>query len=160
MTFPRIDQPGYVPVPDAEKRITGRVLTPEMAERLDHIGQNYMTRYMEQCWIENDAEGFTGWRWDKHGGVRRVAAVANRYGTIIVLGTRHYSNLMCVSLDAIAEPEILIKWAGEENYEQGFVDQYGTFLDRKEAWLLAEANNQIVYRDRLPVGTLYSEHLW
>lgn len=160
MTFPRIDQPGYVPGEDDEKHIVGGVLTPELSERLHRIGDCYLNRYMDQCWIENDADGFTGWRWDKYNATRMIAGVANRYGSIIVMGTRHYSNLMCVGLDALVEPRVLIEWAGEENYEQGFVDQYGTFLDRKEAWLLAESTGQIRYRTGLPTGTLYSEHLW
>ena len=161
MTYPNPNIPGYVTDPDAGPPVIyEKVLTPEMSKRFDLISKNFLDRYMDQCWIENDAEGFTGWRWDKFKTVRRVAGVANRYGGIIVMGTRHYSNSMNQALDALGGSEVLIQWAGEDNYEQGFVDQYGTFLDRKEAWILAESNNQIVYRDHLPRGTLFSEHLW
>lgn len=160
MAYPNPNVPGFVPDDDAEYAITDRELTPEIRAHLDRIANNYLTRYMRQCWIENDADGFTGWRWDKYNVHRRIAGVANRYGGIIVMGTRHLSNLMVVGLDALISNKQLIEWAGEDNHEQGFVDQYGTFLDREEAWILADASDQIKYRKDLPAGTLYSEHLW
>lgn len=161
MTYPDPNIRGYDTDEDrGPSLVYEKVLTPEMAQRFDLLAKNFLDRYMSQCWIENDADGFTGWRWDKFKVVRRIAAVANRYGGIIVLGTRHYSNSMRQALDALGGNEVLTQWAGEENCEQGFVDQYGTFLDRTEAWILAEAGNQIVYRDDLPTGTLFSEHLW
>lgn len=161
MAYPDPNKPGYVYShrgKDTYPLVRLPEVTPELNERFSMIAQNYLDRYMEQCWIDED--GFKGWRWDKFNVTRCVAGVANRYGGIIVMGTRHYSNLMQMALDALGGPEVLIAWAGEENYEQGFVDQYGTFLDRKEAWLLAESTGQIRYRDKLPDGTLYSEHLW
>lgn len=161
MAYPDPNKPGYVYTHNGTDDIPLIRLpdvTTEMDERFSKIAQNYLDRYMEQCWID-DGE-FKGWRWDKYGAKRMIAGVANRYGGIIVMGTRHYSNLMRMALDALGGSEVLIKWAGEENYDQGFVDQYGTFLDRKEAWVLAESTGQIRYRDGLPTGTLYSEHLW
>lgn len=161
MTYPNLKEPGFKADNQAATAlIYERVLTKEMSDRFDLIAGNFLKRYMAQCWIENDAEGFTGWRWDKYNHPRVIAGVANRYGGIIVMGTRHYSNSMRMALDALAGNEVLTQWAGDENCEQGFVDQFGTFLDRKEAWVLAEASGQIRHRDGLPTGTLYSEHLW
>ncbi len=159
MTFPNILEPGFLTDPQADPSlISGLELTPEIAEKFDLIAKNYMERWMEQCWID-DGE-FKGWRWEKYNVQRRVAGVANRYGGIIVMGVRHYSNMMRVALDALGGNDLLLQWCGEENYEQGFVDQYGTFLDRKEAWILAEAAGQIRFTKNLPTGELYSEHLW
>ena len=43
--------------------------------------------------------------------------------------------------------------------EQGFVDQYGRFYTREEAWVIAEKNGQIKNHVSTP-GTLYSECLY
>lgn len=51
---------------------------------------------------------------------------------------------------------------------QGFVDQFGNFLTREEAWIIAEKNDQIKYRvggdqvikDGKTVGRLFSENLY
>jgi len=42
---------------------------------------------------------------------------------------------------------------------QGFVTSEGRFVDRKEAWIIAEKSNQIV-RQSGGKGTLYSEDLY
>lgn len=43
--------------------------------------------------------------------------------------------------------------------EQGFIDQFGDFMDRKEAWNVALEQNQI--REEVSThGTLYSENLY
>jgi len=157
MTFPNIAEPGYLS-DDSYNPHIAQVLTPEIAAKLDTIGKNYLERYMDQNWIDDGK--VKGWRWEIYNNPRVVAGVANRYGSIIVMGVRHYSNNMRVALDTLGGADLLIEWAGEENYEQGFVDQYGTFLDREEAWVLAEAAGQIRRRKNLPTGTLYSEHLW
>ena len=47
--------------------------------------------------------------------------------------------------------------------KQGFIDQYGVFMTRQEAWKVAEAADQINYRcggDDKYGGTLYSENLY
>lgn len=47
--------------------------------------------------------------------------------------------------------------------EQGFIDQWGIFLNRQEAWKVAKAAGQILYRcggDDSDGGTLYSENLY
>lgn len=50
-----------------------------------------------------------------------------------------------------------------EDCMQGFIDQFGTFYNRTEAWPIAEANGQILRRvggDTANGGTLYSENLY
>lgn len=44
--------------------------------------------------------------------------------------------------------------------EQGFIDQFGEFMTRKEAWTVAEAAGQIKYPKDYCKGTLYSEDLY
>jgi hypothetical protein len=43
--------------------------------------------------------------------------------------------------------------------EQGFIDQFGRFMSREDAWIAAEKGDQII-RDVAPAGTLYSENLY
>lgn len=47
--------------------------------------------------------------------------------------------------------------------EQGFVDNFGEFFTRQEAWKIAGEADQILYRvggDDYKGGTLYSENLY
>lgn len=51
----------------------------------------------------------------------------------------------------------------EITHTQGFIDQYGVFMTRTEAWQVALAAGQIRYRcggDTANGGTLYSENLY
>jgi len=43
---------------------------------------------------------------------------------------------------------------------QGFIDQWCVFMDRQEAWKVAEAAGQIKYGRDYSKGTLYSEDLY
>lgn len=49
------------------------------------------------------------------------------------------------------------------HWVQGFIDQYGKFMDRREAFIVAEKAGQIIKRvggDKVDGGTLYSENLY
>ena len=87
---------------------------------------------------------------------QRVVCAANRFpcGTI-VLGARHYDMLMHKTIEALG--------IGRAIAEQGFVDQWGDYLTRQQAWRVAQVAGQI--RKTLPSndskgGTLYSENLY
>lgn len=134
-------------------------ITQEALARCAAIGKQFTERYMNQCWIEQDGEGFTGWRWDKYNVELYIVSAANRYKDIIVMGPRHYSNAMQTAIEAYGGIKLLKAYAGEE-YEQGFVDQYGTFYNRKEALELAKLRGQIRYPDRGPDHELISEMLY
>lgn len=47
-----------------------------------------------------------------------------------------------------------------QHYEQGFIDQFGNFLTRKEAWVIAEQQNQLYRKDGTEHGILYSENIY
>lgn len=82
-----------------------------------------------------------------------IVCAANKHretGTIFC-GARHFDGLMRAQIKA-AE----YKFTG---YDQGFIDQWGRFYDRKEAWKVAKKNNQIK-RISGTEGTLYSEDLY
>lgn len=79
---------------------------------------------------------------------------------LIICGVRHYDKIMTGVLSNLGEEFHECRW------EQGFVDAYGVFHNRKDAWKIAEWHWQI---DRL-VGDqswedestheLYSENLY
>lgn len=87
----------------------------------------------------------------------RIVTAANQHedGTII-LGIRHWDSHMHKQVKAMP------KHADREDYWiQGFVDQFGTFYTRKEAFILAAKNSQIIRMCGNENGTeLYSEHLY
>ena len=89
---------------------------------------------------------------------QRIVCAANRHveSGRIVLGLRHYDSFMHAQI-----ADITPEWKGK--VEQGFVDQFGKFLTRKEAWVVASTQNQIVRRvggDTKDGGTLWSENLY
>ena len=77
------------------------------------------------------------------------AANRNPANGKLLLGARHFDPLM----HATAGPNAKLYT------EQGFIDQGGTFMDRREAWKVAEAANQIIRRFGCD-GVLYSENLY
>lgn len=89
---------------------------------------------------------------------RRVVCAAIRAadGTLL-LGIRHYSTDMHNQLSVRADRE---KFKCRHGDDQGFVDQFGVYLTRKEAWIVAEAAGQIVRRCGGDGEELFSENLY
>ncbi len=96
---------------------------------------------------------------------RVVCAAALMNDGLIVTGVRHYSPDMRATLRRLygnglrAFGRWWIKPYHLRVKEQGFVDQYGIFLSRKEAWVIADREGQMRHRASLP-GTLFSENLY
>ena len=88
--------------------------------------------------------------------VRRVVCAANRrHDGALVCSARHNDPLMHLQKARMGG-----KWLPED---QGFIDQWGIFMSRQEAWHVAEAAGQIIRRvggDDTHGGTLYSENLY
>lgn len=72
----------------------------------------------------------------------------------IITGIRHFSPEMRETMKRIYGEGYHLKVK-----KQGFVDQFGKFLSRKEAWKVAKKEGQII-REVAPPGTLYSENLY
>lgn len=72
----------------------------------------------------------------------------------VIVGVRHYSPEMRKTLE---------KAYGEKYHtrvkEQGFVDQRGLFINRQDAWIIAQLAGQI-RRKCSTDGTLFSENLY
>lgn len=83
-----------------------------------------------------------------------VCAAMRMDDGLIVPGIRHLSPEM---------RQVLFRIYGKGYHlrveEEGFVDQFGTFLSREDAWNIAAENNQIRWQVSTP-GTLYSENLY
>jgi len=82
----------------------------------------------------------------------RIVCAANRKDGRIITGARHYDKVMREQMIA---SEGLEWW---RSCEQGFINQFGEFLTREEAWVIANANGQIM-RESTIQGTLFSECL-
>ena len=79
--------------------------------------------------------------------VRVVVCAANLYrfetgSSLLICGPRHYDMTMHDTIAAL-DDEI---WTLPKKCTQGFVDQWGMFMDRKEALLVATAAGQINVR--------------
>jgi hypothetical protein len=94
--------------------------------------------------------------------IRRVVCAAIRaWDGSVLVGLRRDSPDMHAQIDA--------RWDGDKfrqrlDENQGFVDQYGVFMTREEAYRVAEAAGQIAYPEPCGQGLdgpkLYSEGLY
>ena len=88
------------------------------------------------------------------------AACINQDSGLIICGARHWDSVMSKVLKTLrAEGSTLRSY----DFEQGFIDQWGTFLTRKEAMVIAKAAGQDIDIERGCGGsttTLYSEGLY
>ncbi len=109
--------------------------------------------------------------WTELEGTQRVvvcAANLSKSTGEIVCGARHYDARMREQMGSgtkwrnllhkvLGCPRIPSKWLGSK---QGFIDQFGVWMDRQEAWTVAESAGQIKYGRDYSKGTLYSEDLY
>jgi len=95
-----------------------------------------------------------------------VVCAACMYEGIIVTGARHWDKVMRTQYDMSTRAAFWDQWncvpaMGE--YAQGFINQFGDFLTRKEAMQVVLANTQSLRtpREKLdPNGILFSEDLY
>ncbi len=94
--------------------------------------------------------------------IRMVVCAANRYGPMMVLGPRHFDPTMHAHIALhkalMKHPEMSRnRWSISE---QGFIDQWGIFMTREEAWVVALAAGQVRYGPHLSGGRLDSSDLY
>lgn len=87
---------------------------------------------------------------------QRVVCAALRHKETgrIVAGARHYDDIMRAQ---IAATEGYKSWLAAD---QGFIDQFGVYLSREEAHVIATAQEQIRRRCGGDAKRLYSENLY
>lgn len=88
---------------------------------------------------------------------RIVCAAVRLKDGLVVCGARHFDSRMRDALCRISTHDMDGTLTGAK---QGFIDQYGSFLTREEAWTVAHTNGQIIRDHERCIGTLYSEHLY
>lgn len=69
--------------------------------------------------------------------LQRVVCAACRKGGVLLIGPRHFDTVMRAQLDAMGRTNL-------PGAEQGFIDQWGNFLTRREAWNVARRHGQIM----------------
>ncbi len=89
---------------------------------------------------------------------RRIvcAAVRASNGDVLV-GIRHYSEDMHRQIHWRIDGNRFKYRLGDD---QGFVDTWGEYLTRREAYVVAQASGQIIRPDACRNGELYSEGLF
>lgn len=95
-----------------------------------------------------------------------IVCAALRYpdGTIVI-GPRHFDSTMQAQMHRLTVETTYVdyRYGIASRPEQGFIDQNGDFLDRRNAWIEAEKCEQIRKRvggDTINGGTLFSENLY
>jgi hypothetical protein len=84
---------------------------------------------------------------------QRVVCAALRHEEgAIICGPRHFDPTMMAQGSA--------QGGDWRRAEQGFVDQFGKFLTREEARVIAEREGQVLRRFPCPNHMLFSEHLY
>lgn len=84
---------------------------------------------------------------------KRVVCAAICKDDHIITGARHYDKVMRQQIEQYPKDF----W--KAGVRQGFIDQFGNFMDRTEAWKVATDQGQIRREVSTP-GTLYSENLY
>jgi len=82
-----------------------------------------------------------------------VCAAIKSPDGLIIPSPRHFDRT-CVALLAALGID------NAQDWEQGFIDQHGTFLSRKLAHLIATRNSQIKRPSTYETNELYSENLY
>lgn len=93
------------------------------------------------------------WKPDYSVTPRRIVCAAMSKDGRIVTGARHFDKVMRNQMEASEG----IEWW--RSCKQGFIDQFGDFLNREEAWDVAKEQDQI-RRDLPTEGYLFSENLY
>ena len=82
----------------------------------------------------------------------RIVSAAIKQGDLIITGVRHFDKIM-------QKQEELCGFV-RKGCEQGFITNKLRFVDRKEAWEIAQKNDQICWGKDRPPGPLFSEDLY
>jgi hypothetical protein len=81
-----------------------------------------------------------------------VCAAIRNQSKLIICGARHFDSIMCNQIESSTDD-----WDGAE---QGFIDQFGFFMTREEAYDVAVEAEQIIRRVGGDEGKLFSENLY
>lgn len=104
--------------------------------------------------------------------LNRIVCAANRSPDgILITSARHWDEAMHATYDKLKSEYMILddyidgrpEFPEGHEFEQGFIDKFGQFKTRTEAWVIAEAAGQIIREvggNATDGGTLYSENLY
>jgi hypothetical protein len=87
---------------------------------------------------------------------RSVVCAANKYGDLVFTGVRHFCSVMQFNMAQYDIPAL----RRERGEIQGFIDQFGVFMDRKEAAIVAKESGQLACYGGVFPEVLFSEDLY
>lgn len=98
------------------------------------------------------------------------AACRHRPTGLLVVGARHFDKFMRAQIFSLQGYDKCRAASGDwkdmmssddwKDLDQGFIDNFGDFLTREEAWWLADFNDQIRHPEYGREGFLFSECLY
>lgn len=89
--------------------------------------------------------------WERANAQRVVSMAACIVDGVLIVGNRHFCPVMRMTIDLMK----LDCHKHDFGTQQGFVDQWGVYMSRQEAWDVAKAAGQI--KEVFQEGVLYSE---
>jgi len=92
-----------------------------------------------------------------------AAACRNNVDGVIFVGARHFDMVMHQQIDAIYDLDKPEQKRGVSRADQGFIDQFGRFWSREDAFNIAKEAGQLEGREKTDYEgstTLYSEDLY
>lgn len=109
------------------------------------------THFKEHLEWVNSPEGAPWERFDVQRVVSMAACIVDGY---LIVGNRHFCPIMQMTIENMGLTDEQ-QMNHDVRTEQGFVDQWGVYMTRREAWHVAEAAGQI--KQIFTKGVLYSE---
>lgn len=116
-------------------------MTPEFKERMD--------------WVLGVSDGSNKPVWERFDVQRVVSMAACIVDGYLLVGNRHFCPLMRMTMDNLGISQYPTHNLHHVGEDQGFVDQWGVYMSREEAWEVAKAAGQI--KKVFTEGVLLSE---
>ena len=91
---------------------------------------------------------------------RHIVCAAICFDDLIVVGVRHYDDFMREQIEDAKNNGTLVK-LNRAKEEQGFIDQYGQFVNRTDASYIVVMNKQQLRDSNIKIGDeLFSKNLY
>lgn len=106
-------------------------------------------------WVHGVSDGSNKPVWERFDTQRVVSMAACIVNGYLLVGNRHFCPLMRMTMEQMGISLSPTEHEHNVKDDQGFVDQWGVWMSREEAWEVAKAAGQI--KKVFTEGVLYSE---